>query len=114
MKLTLKVQRSEHETALRVEGETLIIDGERIDLSGVPEGGEARVKGDLIEEGPEGPIYAQTQFRGPIRRVDGQLHVTLLVRLGPDAAPVQDDPFVVDATEGVVVIPAARIEQEPT
>lgn len=90
----------EPETMVSVNGEVITIDGADYDLSPVPDGGEA--------DWPESPILA-------IQRTNGVLCVSVLVRLGDDAAAEQpDDPqrwSITNAT-GKVMIPAVPKEIE--
>lgn len=95
MHLTLTPQMGlpgQPEMTIHVAGDTITLDGAAYDLSAVPEGGEGW---------PEG----ETPFMGPIRRVGGVLHVTLVARLGDDAAQVQGGPWVLEDAKGSVTIP---------
>lgn len=86
------------ETLLAVSGDILTVDGVEIDLSSVPDGGES--------EAPSWPLI------GMVRRIDGEIHCTVVVQLGGSAAPAQpDSPWHVTVTDGAVIIPAARIDQ---
>ena len=87
------------ETALSVAGDVLTIDGAAFDLSPVPDRGEGWPEGDH-------------PFVGPIRRIGGVIHATVIVRLGDDAAPDQptDPAHWTVAADGPVSIPAKRIE----
>ena len=102
MHLTLSPQAGlpgQPETTLHGAGDLLTVDGTPHDLSPIPEGGE----GDW----PDSP------FIGPIRRIGGVIHATVLVRLGDDAADCQScDPahWVIPNASGTVTIPAARKE----
>ena len=99
MHLTLSPQAGlpgQPEMTIYVAGDTITIDGTPYDLSPVPEGGEA-----TAEDSP---------FTGPITRQDGILHVTLVARLGDDAAPDQGGPWVIENASGAVIIPAQRKE----
>ncbi|PWE29675.1 hypothetical protein C4N9_08000 [Pararhodobacter marinus] len=88
-------------TTIAVERERLIVDGQSYDLSPVPEGGEA------IADGDGHPFIA------PITRRDGEIHATLRVTLGDDAAPEQPGTaWHVNATDGAVTIPATRHSSE--
>ena len=88
------------EMTLHVAGDVITIDGTAYDLSPVPEGGE----GDW----PDSP------FIGPIRRIGGVTHATVLVRLGDTAADDQpDSPWVIAEARGDIAMPAARKPEEP-
>lgn len=91
------------ETTLYVSGDVLTVDGAAYDLSPVPEGGEGRWEGS--------PLV------GPIRRINGEIHVSVIVQLGGTAEDKQpDSPWNVAISAGFVVIPAKRrpahIEEE--
>lgn len=97
MHLTLSPQQGlpgQPEMTLHIAGDVLTIDGTPYDLSAVPEGGEG--------EWPDSPIM------GKITRQSGVLHVTVLARLGDDAAPVQGGPWIIEAASGAVEIPYER------
>ena len=98
MILTVKPQvglPGEPETALHVAGDVLTIDGTAYDLSPISEGGQGEWEGS--------PLI------GPIRRIDGAIHATVLVRLGATAADEQpDSPWTIENASGDVTIPAAR------
>lgn len=85
-------------STLSVAGDVLSVDGTPYDLSPIPEGGEGTAP-------PDWP------FVGPIRRIDGVIHATLRITLGPDCAAHQPaDPahWVIEAAGGPVIIPAIR------
>ena len=98
MKLTLTPTvglPGQPETTLHVAGDIITVDDAPYDLSPVPEGGEA-----TAEDSP---------FVGKITRVGGVIHCTIKVRLGDTAASDQpDSPWVIEAADGDVEIPAAR------
>jgi hypothetical protein len=104
MHLTLSPQAGlpgQPEMTIHVAGEVMTLDGVPYDLSPVPEGGEGWPEGD-------------TPLIGPIRRINGVIHATLIARLGDTAAPDQGGPWVIPDAEGDVIIPAARKpEPEP-
>ena len=106
MHLTLSPQQGlpgQPEMTLHVAGDLLTVDGTPYELSPIPEGGEG--------EWPDSP------FIGPIRRIGGVIHATVLARLGDDAADCQScDPahWVIPNASGTVTIPAARKQEEPT
>lgn len=83
------------ETTLYVSGDVLTVDGIAYDLSLVPEGGEGR--------------WDDTPLVGPIRRINGEIHVSVVVQLGETAEDKQpDSPWNVAISAGSVVIPAKR------
>ena len=98
MKLTLSPTAGlpgHPETTIHVAGDVLTIDGTAYDLSPIPEGGQG--------EWEDSPMV------GPIRRIDGVIHATVLVRLGATAADDQpDSPWTIETASGDVTIPAAR------
>ncbi|ATX67507.1 hypothetical protein [Roseinatronobacter bogoriensis] len=87
------------EMSLHVAGGVITIDNIAYDLGLVPEGGEGWPEGD-------------SPFIGPITRSGGALTVTIIARLGDDAASVQDGPWVIEDAAGDVIIPAKRNPNE--
>jgi hypothetical protein len=101
MHLTLLPQHGlpgQPEMALHVAGDTLTIDGTAYDLSAVPEGGE----GWPEDESP---------FIGPITRMNGKIHLTVIARLGDTAANDQGGPWVLENASGNIALPAQRIKE---
>jgi len=102
MHLTLSPQAGlpgQPEMTIHVAGDVITIDGTAYDLSPVTEGGEG--------EWPDSP------FTGPIHRIGGVIHATILARLGDTAADEQpSDPacWVLPKARGAVTIPALRKE----
>ena len=89
------------ETTLSVVGDTLTRDGTQWNLQDIPEGGEG-----VFDD-------ADSPFIGPIRRIGGKIHATVLVRLGDTAADDQpDSPWVIPNASGTVTIPAARKQEK--
>ena len=101
MHLTLSPTRGlpgQPETTLSVSGDVLTCDGVAYDLSAVPAGGEA------IPEGGH-------PFIGRITRQSGEIHATVHVVLGDDAAsdqPTDWSHWTVTVASGPVTIPAIR------
>lgn len=87
------------EMTVHVAGDVITIDGTPYDLSAIPEGGEGWPEGD-------------SPFIGPITRSGGVLTVTIIARLGDNAASVQDGPWVIEDALGDVTIPAKRNANE--
>jgi hypothetical protein len=100
MKLTLLPQfgaDKDIETVLSVSGETLTIDGTAYDLSDAPKS------------------YPGTRLMGEVVRVDGIIHATVRVTLGPTADPNQPSDaefWTVEAVEGDIPLPALRLDTE--
>jgi hypothetical protein len=103
MHLTLSPQFAlpgQPEMTIHVSGDVITIDGDAADCSDIPEGGEGWTDFD-------------TPFIGPIRRIDGVIHATLVARLGDTAASDQpNSPWVIPDADGSVAIPAARKPDE--
>jgi hypothetical protein len=100
MKLTLIPQfgtPDQPEMTIHVAGDVLTIDGIAHDFSGVTK-----------EANPPAPY-----FIGPIRRVKGVIHATIIARIDSTAADDPGGPWEVKAS-GDVAIPAIRraIENE--
>lgn len=110
MHLTLNPQvglPGQPEMTIHVDGDTITLDGVSCSLALVPEGGEA-----VLEGWPGGP----SPFVGPIRRIDGVIHASIIARLGDTAADDQPaDPahWVIPDATGAVTIPALRRPLEP-
>jgi hypothetical protein len=105
MNLTFIPQWGRGDGAYSVNGDTLTINGSAWDFAAVPEGGEAH---QVVEPGED------HVFIGPIRRLDGVIHATLLGWLGEDAPQhLNPDPVTVAATHGPVIIPAGRVSPQP-
>lgn len=76
-------------------GESLTINGETLDLSGIPDG--ATLPADAIDS---------EWIIGPINRIDGELHLTVLLPLGKNATEAQRFPKPITVTQdGEVPLP---------
>jgi hypothetical protein len=106
MMLTLIPQWGRPEMPWSVDGEVLTIGDTPHDFSVVPDGGEATV---ALDPGDD------HRFLGPIRRVDGVLHLTAIYHLDDTAVdPQPNAPWVLDVTDGAVDPPVVRHpEPEP-
>lgn len=95
MKIAFSAQRSDAVLALARAGDTLIINGEPFDFSGVPEG--ATLPADAINS----PFVA-----GEVSRTDGEPQLTVLLPHGPNPprAVAYPDPVTVTA-DGPVALP---------
>lgn len=76
-------------------GDVLTINGDPIDLSVIPDGATL----------PAGAIDSEW-IVGPVERIDGVLHLTLLLPHGPDPSPAVafPEPILV-ASDGPVAVP---------
>lgn len=83
------------ETALHVAGDTLTVNGRSYDLSDVPEGGEGLWKGE-------------SPFDGPIRRIDGTLHLCVVVQFDGTADLNAVARWEIKSASGDIVIPVTR------
>lgn len=105
MKITFSPARHAERPDIETRGETLIIDGEAFDLSTIPEG--ATLPGEAV---------ASMWVCGPVERIDGQLHLTLLLSHDADApnGTMFPDPVRVTSDGPVPMPPYARTtEKEP-
>ena len=100
--ITLIPQRRDDSYSLSVAGEVLTIDGAALDLSVIPEGAAL----------PAGAVSCPW-IAGPIRREDGDLHLSMILPHGPIPWPAPPDALAVThparisiATDGPVVLPA--------
>lgn len=98
MHLTLTPQMGlpgQPEMTIHAAGDTLTLDGVPYDLS------------PLAEGGTEGPAEG-SPFAGPVRRIGGIIHATIVARLGSTAADTQQGPWIIPQAQGDIPIPAAR------
>lgn len=92
MHLTLTPVRMDQPLAVRRRGLALVFDGVPVDLSGVPEGGEAAVDCPWIA--------------GPVTRTGGTLRLTILLPHAADAPEATRFPAPVTvAGDGPVALP---------
>jgi hypothetical protein len=82
MILTLIPIRMDARLTLVREGETLVVNGERLDLSAAT--GDAPL--DLsARDGAGDPVAPHPWIVGPVTRREGRLHLAVLLPHGPDA-----------------------------
>lgn len=91
-----------------VNGDVITINGEKIDLSGIPEG--FRLPGSAV-----GNIcFVGTEY---VERIDGVLHFTLFLPVAwesPEHLRNPEIPIVLDVTEGDVPFPdTTPVQEEP-
>ena len=89
MKINLSPQASGTRTEISVSGEKLTYDGTEYDFSLIPDGGE---------------VEAEFPAIGTIRRVNGEIEITLLYQYDPlDCTDADRFPAPVNVTEGIVI-----------
>lgn len=96
MKIKLSPQRRDDTLAVTKVGDVLTINGDVFDFSGLPDG--ATIPAEDI---PCDWIV------GPVERVAGELHLTLILPHGPNPSPAVAFPAaIIDAPDGVIELPA--------
>lgn len=109
MRISLSPQRRDDAVTIVKQGDVLTVNDEPFDFSGLPEGATI----------PAGEIPCEW-IAGPVERVAGELHLTLILPHGPNPseavafpAPIIDPP---DGPLALAVDPApiaVEIEEEP-
>ncbi len=95
MNITLVPQRNDNPLVVSRQGDVLTINGEEFDFSSVPDGATV----------PEDAIPCEC-ILGPVHRVDGNLHLTLILPRGPRPEPWQTDPEpIIDPPDGDIDLP---------
>ncbi|RHZ91157.1 hypothetical protein D1114_21030 [Cereibacter sphaeroides] len=96
MHITFTPQRRADQLTLARAGDTLTLNGETLDLSGIPDG--ATLPREAV---------GSDWLASDIERIDGGLHLTLILPHGPDAgaATLFPDPVNADA-DGPISVPA--------
>lgn len=102
MRISFSSQRRDDTLAVSKVGEVLTINGEAFDFSSLPEGGTI----------PAGEVPCEW-IVGPVHRIDGELHLTLLLPHGtnPSSAVTFPEPIIVMA-DGPVAVPHDSGQQE--
>ncbi|MDJ0820330.1 MAG: hypothetical protein QNJ09_00800 [Paracoccaceae bacterium] len=101
MHITLSPTRHDHRPVFEKDGEALIIDGTRFDFSDLSDG-ESRAIEDMESD----------WFVAPATRIDGVLHLTLLLSHGADAPQETLFPEPIHASEdGPLSLPPYEIEE---
>lgn len=97
MHITWLPQRSDATLEASVSGDILTINGESIDLSTIPEGATL-------------PAFAVSFDLGEVSRIDGDLHVQMLLPYGIDPEPWQThpDPMIV-SDDGLIDAPCDTV-----
>lgn len=96
MKIVLSPQVRDDALTLIRSGDTLIINGEPFDFSGIPDGATL----------PAGAVNSDW-IVGEVHRIGGELHVSVLFPIPPDASAAQCFPApIIDPPNGLVTLPA--------
>lgn len=96
-------QRRDDALGVVVAGDLLTVNGTEFDFSQLPEG--ATLPPDAI---------GSEFFAGPVERIDGELHLTLLLPHGPNPTPDQAFPQSIHVTaDGPVELPQDVAEEVP-
>jgi hypothetical protein len=100
MRISLSPQRRDDKVAVSKAGDLLTINGEQFDFTGLPDGATI----------PAGEVPCQW-IVGPVERIDGDLHLTLLLPHGPSPSQAVAFPTdIVDPVDGEIALPH---EEEP-
>lgn len=95
MRISFAPQRRDEALTVYRAGDVLTINGDTIDLSPLPEG--ATLPADAI---------GNEWIAGDVERIDGVLHVTLLLPHGPNPPPAVAFPAPIEVSEdGAVHLP---------
>lgn len=79
------------------QGDVLTLDGDALDLSSIPEGATL-------------PAYVVHPMLGEVSRIDGELHIQLLLPYGPTPEPWQTHPEpMIVADDGPIDVPCDTI-----
>ena len=101
-KISFSPQNSTADLTLVKQGDTLTINGDVLDFSALPEGGEYP------------PEAIDNEFViGGVKRADGEIHITILLPYSNPDAPLSvtfPDPITVTA-DGPVTLPEGRIAE---
>lgn len=95
MRIELSPQRRDDTLEVSKAGDVLTINGEVFDFSGLPDGGTI----------PAGEVPCDF-IAGPVERIDGDLHLTLVLPHGPN--PPESIAFpapIIDPPNGAIALP---------
>lgn len=96
MRITLNPQRRNDSLALSREGDTLTINGELFDFTAIPEG--ATLPASAV---------ACSLIAGPVERIGGVLHISLILPHGPNPPHTLAFPDpIINPVDGVLELPA--------
>ncbi|MGN6311147.1 MAG: hypothetical protein ACTHNN_16530 [Xanthobacteraceae bacterium] len=95
MRISFSPQRRDDTLEVVKTGDVLTINGDVVDLSAIPDGA------DLPADAIDNELVVET-----VRRINGNLHVTLLLPLGADAPERARFPMdLVDPQDGPIALP---------
>lgn len=95
MRINLVPQRSSDTLSVSKSGDVLTINGDRFDFSSVPDG--ATISAGSV---PCALIV------GPVDRIDGEIHLTLILPHGPDPSEAVAFPApIINPPDGVIAVP---------
>lgn len=90
MKITLTAQRRDGRLTVRVDGDTLVVNGDVFDFTRLNDGESIEVGG---------------MFAGPTRRIAGEIEAVILLPYGADTAAPMSDDYVFSLDDGVLAVP---------
>ncbi len=103
MHITFSPMRLDTRLALARKGDALVVNGEVFDFAPLPEGGSL----------PASAI-ASPWFAGPVTRLDGRLHLTLILPLGAAAPAATLFPAALSVPkDGPVKLPPRTLGETP-
>lgn len=95
MRITFSPQHRDDTLTLARSGDTLIINGAAVNFAGIPDG--ATLPAEAIEH---------DWIVGPVERIDGEIHVTLILPTGPSPSPAVAFPAPITVTgNGPIAVP---------
>ncbi|MGN6772613.1 MAG: hypothetical protein ACTHJQ_22605 [Rhizobiaceae bacterium] len=95
MHITLAPQRRDGTLVVSKAGDVLTINGEEFDFTGLPDGATI----------PAGEVPCEW-IAGPVDRISGDLHLTLILPHGPSPSQAVAFPDPIDVTtDGAVTLP---------
>lgn len=93
----LAPQRHDGELRLSKSGDVLTVNDDSFDFSGLPEGATI----------PLGEVPCEW-IVGPVHRIDGKLHLTILLPCGANASAARRFPApIIDPADGSIALPGA-------
>ena len=98
MRISFSPQRSEASLTIRKSGELLIIGDTSIDFSSIPDGATV-----------QDARRFHAMLRGAIERIDGEIHVTVVLPIGPAAPEAVRFPSTVTViADGAIANPGSE------